>query len=127
MNQRQTAFVQEYLIDLNASAAYRRAGYNTGNPDVTGPRLLGTVGIQAALRTALAARIERTEIDQDMVISGLLREAHAEGPGSSHSARVAAWTTLARHLGMLTDRSTTETHGTIVVVSGVPRSPDDPT
>ena len=38
---KQQAFVQEYLVDLNASAAYLRAGYVTNNADVHGPAAAG--------------------------------------------------------------------------------------
>lgn len=68
---KQQRFVREYLIDLNATGAYRRAGYTSGNPDVCGPRLLGKVGIQAALQAALAERSKRTEITADFVLGSL--------------------------------------------------------
>ena len=68
---KQQRFVEEYLIDLNASAAYRRAGYSSGTPDVCGPRLLGNVGVQAAIEAGSKARSVRTEITQDWVIKKL--------------------------------------------------------
>lgn len=68
---KQQRFVREYLIDLNASAAYRRAGYTSGNADVNGPRLMGKAGIQAALQAALAERSKRTEITADFVLGSL--------------------------------------------------------
>jgi phage terminase small subunit len=71
---KQAAFVREYLKDLNASAAYRRAGYHSGNPDVCGPRLLGKVGIQAEVQKAMDARAKRTEIQADRVLQEI---AHA--------------------------------------------------
>lgn len=56
-NDRQRAFVWEYLIDYNATQAAQRAGYVRDNTDVTGPRLLGHVGIQAALREVAKAQV----------------------------------------------------------------------
>ena len=38
------------------------------------------------------------------MIRGLKKEATLEGEGSSHSARVAAWAHLGKHLGMFTER-----------------------
>lgn len=73
MTPKQEAFVREYLIDLNASAAYRRAGYSSGNADVLGPRLLGNDGIQAAVSQAVAARSKRTEVTADRVLQELAR------------------------------------------------------
>lgn len=68
---KQAAFVQEYLIDLNATQAAIRAGYSSKDADVTGPRLLGNVGIQEAIQAAMAERSERTQINQDWVLKRL--------------------------------------------------------
>ena len=38
---KQELFVQEYLIDLNATQAAIRAGYSVKNADKIGPELLG--------------------------------------------------------------------------------------
>jgi phage terminase small subunit len=68
---KQEAFVREYLIDLNASAAYRRAGYVTGNANVLGPRLLANAGIAKAIQEAMDKRAERVEIDADYVLKNI--------------------------------------------------------
>jgi len=68
---KQQRFVLEYLKDLNASAAYRRAGYKTGNADVTGPRLLGNVRVQAEISKRLAARSEKVELTAEQVLREL--------------------------------------------------------
>ena len=74
----QEAFVREYLVDLNASAAYRRAGYNTKNANVVAPRLLATVGVQAALASAMKKRADKTEITADRVLQELARLAFGD-------------------------------------------------
>lgn len=71
MTPKQERFVLEYLKDLNASAAYLRAGYKTGNPDVTGPRLLGNVGIKQAIQKAMDSRSKRVEVSGDYVLGNL--------------------------------------------------------
>lgn len=68
LNPRQAQFVREYLVDLNASAAYRRAGYKTGNADVLGPRLLGNAGIQAAVQVAYQTRAAKVELTAEQVL-----------------------------------------------------------
>ncbi len=70
---KQQRFVQEYLIDLNSTQAAIRAGYNANNADVQGPRLLGNVGIAAAIAEAQAERSRRTEITADNVLRELAR------------------------------------------------------
>ena len=72
---KQQRFVEEYLIDLNATQAYIRAGYATKNEDtasVMASRLLGNDKVQTAIQEALRARQERTKIDADYVLKRLV-------------------------------------------------------
>ncbi len=100
---KQARFVEEYLLDLNATQAAIRAGYSARNADKIGSELLGKTRVAEAVKAAQQARTERTEITQDEVSQGLKKEATLEGEGSSHSARVSAWAHLGKHLGMFTD------------------------
>ena len=68
LNGKQQRFVEEYLIDLNATQAAIRAGYSKRNADVTGPRLLGNVRIQEEIQRSIGERSQRTEITQDRVL-----------------------------------------------------------
>lgn len=77
MTPKQEAFVREYLIDLNASAAAKRAGYK-GDANTVGPRLLANVGIRSHIEKAKQARAERTEVDADWVLKRLHGEATAD-------------------------------------------------
>jgi len=70
---KQKAFVQEYLIDLNATQAAIRAGYSEATANEQGARLLAKASVQAALREAMAAREKRTEITQEMVLRELAK------------------------------------------------------
>lgn len=65
LDPKRARFVQEYLIDLNATQAAIRAGYAKKNADVTGPRMLGNIGIQKEIAAAMAKRAERLEITAD--------------------------------------------------------------
>lgn len=65
---KQAAFVSEYLVDLNATQAAIRAGYSARTANEQAARLLANVSVSAAIATAMAARSERTEITQDMVL-----------------------------------------------------------
>ena len=68
---KQRRFVEEYLIDLNATQAAVRAGYSAKNADKIGPELLGKTRVAKAIAQAVKARSERTEIDQDWIIEQL--------------------------------------------------------
>ena len=74
---RQRAFVQEYLVDLNATQAALRAGYSERTANVQGPRLLVKVHVAAAIEKAAAARARRTEVTADRVVEELARIAFA--------------------------------------------------
>lgn len=69
---KQEAFVREYLVDLNASAAYRRAGYNTGNANVLGCRLLAKANIAAAIRESMEERAKRVQLSSDQVLQNII-------------------------------------------------------
>jgi hypothetical protein len=104
MTPKQHRFVDEHLLDLNATQAAIRAGYSARTANEQGPRLLVNVGIAKAIQAAQQARSERLQITQDDVLRGLHREATLTGDGSSHSARISAWGLLGKHLGMFVER-----------------------
>lgn len=70
---KQQRFVEEYLVDLNATQAAIRAGYSERTAEATGSRLLRNVKVKTAIQQARDKRTERTEITQDMVIQQLAK------------------------------------------------------
>lgn len=87
LNAKQRRFVDEYLIDLNATQAAIRAGYSAKTANEQGSRLLANVSVQAALSERMKDRESRTEITQDKVLAELakigfadIRNALAWGP-----------------------------------------------
>jgi phage terminase small subunit len=70
---KQQLFVQEYLIDLNATQASIRAGYSAKNADKIGPELIGNSRVKAAIDIALAKRAEKMEITADRVLQEIDR------------------------------------------------------
>ncbi len=74
----QQRFVDEYLIDLNASAAARRAGYSVRTAEWQGPQLLGKTHVAAAIAAAQAERAKRTQVDADWLLTRLAQEAEAD-------------------------------------------------
>lgn len=75
---KQQRFVEEYLVDLNASAAARRAGYSERTADATGWENLKKPDIAAAIAAAQAQRSQRTQIDADWVLKRLAAMADAD-------------------------------------------------
>lgn len=62
---KQQRFVDEYLIDLNATAAAERAGYKDSN---IGRQLITKNNVSEAIEKRKADRSARTEITQDRVL-----------------------------------------------------------
>lgn len=88
LNDRQAAFVREYLVDLNATQAAIRAGYAEKTAGVTGHNLLKNPKVQTAVEHAKAKRAEKTEITAERVLRELAAMAFANlgdyvefGPG----------------------------------------------
>jgi phage terminase small subunit len=78
LNDKHRRFVEEYIVDLNATQAAIRAGYSEKTAYAQGQRLLKGAEIAAAVAEAQAARSERTKIDADWVLRRLAEEADAD-------------------------------------------------
>ena len=72
LRERQKRFIEEYLVDLNATQAAIRAGYSEQTAYSIGQRLLKKVEVQEAIQQAQNKRSERTQITQDEVIRRLI-------------------------------------------------------
>lgn len=68
LTDKQRRFVDEYLVDLNATQAAIRAEYSEKTARQQGQRLLTNVDIQAAIQEARAQQQERTQITADAVL-----------------------------------------------------------
>ena len=64
-------FVDEFLLDLNATQAAKRAGYSKKTARSQGQRLLTNVDIAAAIKTKRDERSKRTGITADWVLHEL--------------------------------------------------------
>ena len=71
--EKQQRFVDEYLIDLNATQAAIRAGYSVDTAAVIGCENLTKPNIQQAIAKEMAERSKRTGINQDRVVLELAK------------------------------------------------------
>jgi phage terminase small subunit len=78
LNDKQALFVQEYLVDLNATQAAIRAGYSENTAQEQGSRLLSNVMVQQAVAEGKRLRAEKTGIDAEWVLRRLAEEAEAD-------------------------------------------------
>jgi phage terminase small subunit len=79
LNDRQKKFCEEYLIDLNATQAAKRAGYSERTAYSKGQQLLKKVEIQEYLQHRRKDQQIRTEITQDRVLQELASIGFARG------------------------------------------------
>lgn len=71
LTEKQKRFVDEYLVDLNATAAAKRAGYSEKTADRIGPKLVVKSCVSKAIQERMQAREERVNITQDYVLGNL--------------------------------------------------------
>ncbi|OWJ06183.1 terminase small subunit [Pseudomonas aeruginosa] len=71
LTKKQRLFVDEYLLDLNATQAAIRAGYSTRRAAEIGYQLLQRPEVAQAIQAAMAERSKRTEVEADYVIRRL--------------------------------------------------------
>jgi phage terminase small subunit len=80
MTEKQKIFADEYLIDLNATRAYKVAYPNVKKDETAaqaGSRMLRNVKVEAYIKKRMQDRQKRTEITQDMVLQELAAIAFA--------------------------------------------------
>ena len=104
MTEKQKLFADEYLIDLNATRAYR-AAYPSVKKDevaaVNGSKLLRNTKIQEYISERMQERQQRTEVTQDMVVKELAAIAFAR---ATDYAAVRGGTVCIKDTGSLSDQ-----------------------
>lgn len=125
LTDKQKAFCEEYLIDLNATQAAIRAGYSVDTAKQIGSQNLSKLDIAEKIAELKEERSKRVSVDADYVLQGLL-DLHkicigekeitmtdSEGATVStkvfeHSGANKALENLGKHLKMFTDKVETD-------------------
>lgn len=79
LTEKQKRFVQEYLVDLNATAAAKRAGYSEKSASRIAVELLNKTQVSAEIQKQQAKRQKQVEITQEKVLEELAAIAFANG------------------------------------------------
>lgn len=122
---KQARFIEEYLVDLNATQAAIRAGYAERSATVTASKLLTKANIQAAIQIAQLARSERTQITVDKVLEDIelikLNAMQQEDDGKmiNHAGALKACELQGKHLKMFVDKVEHSGGQTLHVITGV--------
>ena len=73
LTEKQQRFVDEYLIDLNATQAAVRAGYSVKTAKEQGSQNLTKLNVQQAISEKMAERSKRTGVNQDRIVLELAK------------------------------------------------------
>jgi hypothetical protein len=101
LTNRQKAFAREYLVDFNATAAYKRAGYKAKghSAEAAGQRLLRNVEVKAMIEEQIQDRADRTEITADLVIQETWKNYRRCVDAEEYAAANKSLELLGRHTG----------------------------
>ena len=100
LNDKQAAFVREYLADFNATQAAIRAGYSAKTAGQIGHELLKKPEVQQRLREFQQKAAEKTETEAEWIRRRLKEEATDFTEFASQSARVRALELLGKINGV---------------------------
>lgn len=136
LNKRQLLFCAEYIIDLNATASYKRAGYTAkGNAaEVNAHRLLSNTKIQAYIQQLMSKRAKKVEISAEDVLKDILDTRNTckdnmmiQGENGEYidntalNGRNKANELLGKHLKLFTDKVEVESKGELNINFNIPR------
>ena len=104
LNPKRKRFVQEFLVDCNATQAAIRAGYSKRTANVTGSQLLAIPSIKAAVQAGQAKAAERAQINVDNVIKRPDEAARRAKHNDDAANEIRALELLGKHVGAFTER-----------------------
>lgn len=120
---KQKTFIDEYLIDLNATQAAIRAGYSKSTANRIATENLSKPVIQAEIQKRMKDREERTEITQDFVLRELYAIASAKGSDFAKVVKKTALQPVFDDMGNVTDHQ--EVAFNVVEIEPTDEIPDD--
>ena len=100
LTQKQIRFVQEYLLDFNATQAAIRAGYSPQTARVQASQNLAKLNIRSKIEAEFELRRQSIDYDVQWVIEGLKEIHNLAMLKEDYSAAVKALYLLGKHRGM---------------------------
>lgn len=103
LTNKQERFIEEYLIDLNATQAAIRAGYSEKTAKSIGQENLTKPDIQECIQKRMDDQSARTEITGDRVLKALADIAYTDDD-IRLGDRIRALELLGKHLALFSDK-----------------------
>jgi phage terminase small subunit len=116
LTDKQSKFVSEYLIDLNATQAAIRAGYSPHTAQEQSSRLLSKVIVQKAVTKEREKAAKRNEVTVDEITQMHRRAFQVSEEAQQGSAMTGSAQNLAKLHGLIVERTEVSTDITIEVV-----------
>lgn len=104
LNPKQTRFVAEYLIDLNATQAAIRAGYSAKTAESIGWQLLQKTTVQKSVAAGQAERAGKLGITAEKVLTDIEETRKAAASESQYATSLRASELQGKHIGMFVDK-----------------------
>jgi len=114
LTNKQALFIQEYLIDLNATQAAIRAGYSKKTAYSIGVENLNKPVIAEALKIAQEKRADKLEITAEGVLADIRDIGNEAREAKKYSDALRSRELLGKHLILFTDRIDIEGKVTLV-------------
>ena len=119
LSPKRAKFVDEYLIDRNATQAAIRAGYSAKTAMQQGQRLFSYVEVREAIDRGIVEQHEASKIKAHEIIDEYMRLAMIETEENDSGdfyqvkarTKMQAMEALSRHLGIYNDKTTVEAQG----------------
>lgn len=73
LTSKQNIFIQEYLVDQNAAAAARRAGYSVKSADKIGHQLLENTRVSEQIKAELDKRMDKLEVSCENIVQEMAK------------------------------------------------------
>ena len=105
MTPKQERFVQEYMVDLNATQAAIRAGYSAKTAAEQGYQLLHKTSVQEAIQAGQAEFRERLEVSKESVTVQLNNAYDMAETNAQPAVMVQATMGIAKVHGLLVDKT----------------------
>ncbi|MCI5049982.1 MAG: terminase small subunit [Rickettsiales bacterium] len=114
MTPKQARFVEEYLIDLNATQAAIRAGYSEKTAGQIGEQNLKKLEIAQAIEAAKAKRSEKAQIDSEWVLKESVAQYQRLKDGNANAV-TALLGLIGKHTDVQAFKEKLEVEGTITI------------
>ena len=119
LNPKQQLFVQEYLVDMNATQAAIRAGYSEATAHSQGPRLLEHAEVRKEIEKGQAERAARIQINAQWVLEKAV-EVHTLAKESGNlSAANKSLELIGKHIGVQAFKELIEHSGTLNIAERI--------